>query len=126
MEYDRREPIKGVSGWESTAVTKLSVHQLLAREGAFEALTQRLGLVPPKEVHAEAAAAAAEQAQENPLRQPPHMRGPVNVALPEMNETIVASDEGFGIAEEQAQDSAEPDGAEAPAPRSFLRRIFGS
>ena len=74
MEYDRREPLQGVSGWESTAVTKMSVKQLLAREGSFEALTQKLGMIP-KEVHQRAAAKAAADAEASPLKQPPHMQG---------------------------------------------------
>lgn len=118
MEYDRREPIKGVSGWESTAVTKLTVKQLMEREGAFDQLTQKLGVIP-NEVHEKAAAlAAAEPQMRGPtaLVQPPHMRGPV-APMP-VDKSEMAS-------EDEAHATVEPVEPEADEPGGFLRRLFG-
>ncbi|MEM1375385.1 MAG: hypothetical protein AAGF78_13490 [Pseudomonadota bacterium] len=99
MEYDRLSPIKGDSARETTFVTKSSVQQLMAREGAFEGLTQRAQQVPQHLLRKMETPTTAPEKINTALMQPPHMRGPVAVTV---------------LAQPKAAQPAEPPAAAAP------------
>ncbi|MEL6690400.1 MAG: hypothetical protein AAFP28_08770 [Pseudomonadota bacterium] len=132
--YDRLKPLESNSGRETTAVTKDTVAQLMAREGAFEGLTIRAQQVPqhlfkraqtPAEAPAEVKAAPA-------LKQPPHMRGPVAVTVVTAPKVQAPAPVEEPVVEEPAveeQEEAQPFEALAPAEgekakRGLLGRLF--
>ncbi|MEM6277790.1 MAG: hypothetical protein AAF714_12710 [Pseudomonadota bacterium] len=126
MEYDRLSPIKGDSARETTLVTRSSVQQLMAREGAFEGLTQRAQQVPQHLIKKMETPTHAPEKIKTAVVQPPHMRGPVAVtvlaqpkpnAAPEPRPVVAAPQEPIAEPAPVAQ-------VADPQPKSFFGRFF--
>ncbi|MEM1234762.1 MAG: hypothetical protein AAGH70_11615 [Pseudomonadota bacterium] len=128
MEYDRLSPIKGDSARETTLVTRSSVQQLMAREGAFEGLTQRAQQVPQHLIKKMETPTQAPEKIKTAVVQPPHMRGPVAVtvlakpkpALAPETQPVAAAPAAPVAESAPVAQAEEPQ----PQPKSFFGRFF--
>ncbi|MEM8591633.1 MAG: hypothetical protein AAGF13_03815 [Pseudomonadota bacterium] len=129
MAYDRLDPIEGESGWESTLVTKMSVKQLMEREGAFQDLTLRAQKIPTQfaRKEPEAPVAPEEVVAASPLRQPPHMLGPVAVTVPGKPKQAPVDQIAHAQTRAPEEVTQKPEAAPqvSESSRSFISKLFG-
>ncbi|WP_421702678.1 hypothetical protein [Aliiroseovarius sp.] len=129
MEYGRLQPIKGVSGRESTAFTKRTIKELLEEEAAAMVAGEDPTVAPtdlPEEPSSEpvrptAPPAADPEKTQSPsalasswLRQPPHLQDTGQDS---------SSDRPKDYAPKA--DAVQPEAAPSEKPKSFLRRLIG-